>query len=738
MTLRFGPFLTAVLAVAAMSTRATAQRHVAPHDTGFFEARARALVSRMTLAEKVAQMRNDAPAIPRLGIPAYGWWNEALHGVARAGLATAFPQAIGMAATWDAQLVRREAEVISTEARAKYNDNIAHGRQGRSYQGLTFWSPNVNIFRDPRWGRGQETYGEDPFLSGSMAVQFIRGMQGTDPRYLKTVATVKHFAVHSGPEPSRHTFDARVSERDLHETYLPQFRAGIEQGGAYSVMCAYNALYGQPACGSALLLDSILRTRWKFRGYVVSDCDAVDDIYETHHLQPNGARASAVAVRAGTDLDCGSAYRHLTEAVDSGLVSEAAIDTAVYRLFLARFRLGMFDSASAVPWSGLSMHDVDRPADRALARRVADESIVLLKNARHTLPLSKRVKTLAVIGPNANDADMLLGNYNGAPSDTVTPLEGIRAAVGPGTRVMYAVGSDLAAGIRARDAGANADSARMLDSAMTIARQADAVILVLGISPRLEGEEMRVHVPWFNGGDRTSLDLPAPQQALMRAVTALGKPTVLVLMSGSAVAIDWADAHVPGILEAWYPGQAGGTAIADVLFGDYDPAGRLPVTFYRSASDLPAFDDYSMAGRTYRFFSGTPLYPFGHGLSYTTFSYSNLRVSAPRVGADDTLTVSVDVRNTGGRSGDEVVQLYVKHLGSSVPRAREDLRGFARVSLSPGELRTVRLRVPVASLAYWNAALHALVVEAEPVQLRVGGSSADIRLTKSVDILPSR
>jgi beta-glucosidase len=723
-----------ILAALGVTTGARAQHGPTRRDS--FEARAHALVSRMTLAEKIAQLRNDAPAIPRLGVPAYGWWNEALHGVARAGLATSFPQAIGMAATWDAPLIHDEATVISTEARAKYNDNIAHDRRGRSYEGLTFWSPNINIFRDPRWGRGQETYGEDPFLSGSMAVQFIRGLQGDDPRYLKTVATVKHFAVHSGPEPGRHTFDARVSERDLHETYLPQFRAGIEQGGAYSVMCAYNALYGEPACGSALLLDSILRTRWKFSGYVVSDCDAVDDIYETHHLQPNGARASAVALRTGTDLDCGSAYRHLTAAVDSGLVSEAAIDMAVYRLFLARFRLGMFDSAAAVPWSGLSTRDVDSPAHRALARRVADESMVLLENRHHLLPLSRRTGTIAVIGPNANDADMLLGNYNGAPSDTVTPLEGIRAAVGATTRVLYAAGSDLAPGIHPRDtADADADSARMLDSALTIARRADAVVLVLGISPRLEGEEMRVHVAGFDGGDRTSLDLPAPQQALMRAVAALGRPTVLVLMSGSAVAIDWADAHVPAILEAWYPGQAAGTAIADVLFGAYNPAGRLPVTFYRGTADLPPFDDYAMSGRTYRFFNGTPLYPFGYGLSYTTFSYSHLRVSSQCARAGDTLTVDVDVRNAGHVRGDEVVQLYVKHLGSSVPRPHEDLRGFARVSLSPGEVRTVRLRVPVASLAYWNAGQHAWVLEAEPVQLRVGGSSADIRLTQTVNLL---
>src|SRR6185503_13911936 len=397
--------IRALLTVAAIAAPWASPAHAQDRSASTsFEARARDLVSRMSLAEKVSQMQNDAPAIPRLGVPAYGWWNEALHGVSRAGLATSFPQAIGMAATWDEPLVLAEARVISDEARGKYNDAVARD-QRRTYRGLTFWSPNINIFRDPRWGRGQETYGEDPFLSGRIAVQFIRGMQGDDSHYLKTVSTVKHFAVHSGPEPTRHVFDAHVSERDLRETYLPQFRAGIEEGGAYSLMCAYNALFGAPACGSHLLLDSILRREWKFPGYVVSDCDAVDDIYATHHLQANGARASAVSVAAGTDLDCGDTYRHLVAAVDSGLVSEAQIDTAVTRLFVARFRLGMFDSAASVPWSGLSMKDVDTPAHRALALRAARESMVLLRNAGHALPLRSDLRSIAVIGPNANDPD---------------------------------------------------------------------------------------------------------------------------------------------------------------------------------------------------------------------------------------------------------------------------------------------------------------------------------------------
>ncbi len=844
-----------------------------------FAVRADDLVAHMTLAEKVSQIQDQAAAIPRLGITAYGCWNEALHGVAFDGLATSFPQAIGMAATWDDSLVYQEATVISDEARGKYNDAIAHGRHAR-FAGLTFWSPNVNIFRDPRWGRGQETYGEDPFLSGHLAVQFVRGMEGNDPRYLKTVSTEKHFDVHSGPEPERHVFNAVVSQRDLRETYLAQFRAGIVQGGAYSVMCAYSALDGVPSCASHLLLDTILRRQWHFPGYVVSDCDAVADIWRTHQQEPNAAAAAAAAVKAGTDLDCGRTFAALTAAVDSGFITEARIDTAVDRLFLARMRLGMFDPPDSVPWSHFGLDDVDTPAHRALALRAARESMVLLKNDGNLLPLRKDLGTIAVIGPDADAPDVLLGNYNGSPSDSITPLRGIRAAVGAHTRVLYAQGSELAdglamvepvpaavfdsggAGLRvtyygshdfqgspvdsAADSTVNADwgtaaprpnlnpgdfgvrwtgsfrapasgayvlqlrgtvrfdlwlddslvlsstqatrpraaadsalqpgeyarpvtvratvpldsghtyrfrleasqsggdarlqfawvppAAWLAAGALDAASRADAVVLVLGLTSGMEGEESRLDIPGFLGGDRTSLALPAPQEALMQSVAALGKPTVLVLMSGSALAVNWAQAHVPAILEAWYPGEAGGTAVADVLFGAYDPAGRLPVTFYRSVHDLPPFDSYGMAGRTYRFFNGTPLYPFGYGLSYTTFAYADLRVSADSIGPSDTLAVQVDVTNTGARAGDEVVQLYVRHPDSVVPRAREDLRGFARVHLAPGETRTVTLHVPARSLAYWNPNAQRWRVEAEPIELRVGSSSADIRLTRTVRV----
>jgi beta-glucosidase len=688
------------------------------------------LVSKMTLAEKVGQMKDVAPAIVRLGIPAYNWWNEALHGVARSGLATVFPQAIGLAATWDDSLMYRTASVISDEARAKYQEYLRRDKHER-YGGLTFWSPNINLFRDPRWGRGQETYGEDPFLTGRMAVQFIRGMQGDDPKYLKTVATVKHFAVHSGPEPSRHTFDAVVSERDLRESYLPHFEAGIREGGAFSLMCAYNSVDGNPACGSEMLLKQVLRDEWGFQGYVVSDCGAINDIYQGHKAVATAPQAAALGARTGTDLECGSVYNNLAAAVQQGLIIESAIDTAVVRLFTARFRLGMFDAPEHVRWAQIPFSVLDEPSHRDLARQAARESMVLLKNQGSALPLRKDVGTIAVIGPNADAPTVLLGNYNGTPTDPITPLRGIREAVSRNTKVLYARGTNLADGVFARDSIA---SDVLEAEAEKVARKADVVVLVLGLTNQLEGEEMQVQVDGFRGGDRTRLDLPASQERLLERVVATGKPTILVLLNGSALAVNWAQERVAAIVEAWYPGQAGGAALADVLFGDYNPAGRLPVTFYRSAEDLPAFDDYSMKGRTYRFFDGPSLYPFGHGLSYTTFAYDSLRTSADTIASDGTITVRVNVTNTGQRAGDEVVQLYVQHLGSAVERPRQDLRGFRRIALSRGETRTVEFSLAAVSLAYWNVATHGWTVEPGAVRLDVGASSADIRLTRIVHV----
>ena len=707
-----------------------------------FEARAADLVGRLTLDEKVAQMQDRAPAIPRLGIPAYNWWNEALHGVARSGLATVFPQAIGLAATWNDSLMFQVATVISDEARAKHQEYVRQDSRAR-YQGLTFWSPNINIFRDPRWGRGQETYGEDPFLTGTLAVQFIRGMQGDDSTYLKTIATVKHFAVHSGPEPDRHIFNAVVSERDLHETYLRAFAMGIQDGPAWSIMCAYNRLYGKAACGSDLLLDDVLRGRWGFKGYVVSDCGAIDDIYERHRIVQTAAEAAALGVNSGTDLECGDTYASLVTAVQQGLITEARIDTAVTRLFLARMKLGMFDPPDMVRWAQIPFSALDDSAHRALARQAARESIVLLRNRHHTLPLSKSLRTIAVIGPDADDPRMLLGNYHGEPADPVTPLRGIREAL-PGARVIYARGADLAEGYSGLErapgsapAAADSESAASLDSAaVQAAEQADAVVLFLGLTANLEGEEMRLDVPGFKGGDRTTIDLPAPQKALLERIVKVGKPTVLVLMSGSALAVTWAQRHVNAIVEAWYPGQAAGSAIADVLFGDYNPGGRLPVTFYRSTADLPPFDDYAMTGRTYRFFTGKPLYAFGYGLSYTKFTYSHLTTSAKTLAASDSLSVAVDVKNDGKVRGDEVVQLYVRHEGSRVPRPRLDLRGYRRITLDPGQSRRVSFTLSGASLAWWDSTAQRWTVEQDRVRLQVGGSSDADRAHTTISVTP--
>ncbi len=696
-----------------------------------FAERVNDLVGRMTLEEKVSQMKDVAAPIPRLGVPEYNWWNEALHGVARSGLGTVFPQAIGFAATWDDSLVYRMATVISDEARAKYQEYLRNDSHKR-YQGLTIWSPNINIFRDPRWGRGQETYGEDPYLTGRLAVHFIHGLQGNDPRYLKTVATVKHFAVHSGPELDRHQFDAVVSERDLRETYLPQFEMGIREGGAYSLMCAYNRVGGKAACANDVLEKDILRGEWRFPGYIVSDCGAIDDVYLHHRLVGAAQEAAAIAVKTGTDLECGRVYSNLVEAVKRGLITEAQLDTSVKRLFLARFKLGMFDSPDRVRWQRIPFSVLDQPAHRALARQVARESMVLLKNQGGALPLRKNLGTIAVIGPNANDPEMLLGNYNGIPKDPITPLRGVREAVGARTRVLYARGSDLAPGTPPLNAGAPTTADALEAEAVQAAQQADAVVLMLGLTARLEGEEMPVEVPGFKGGDRTSIDLPAPQQRLLERIVAVGKPTVLVLLNGSALAVNWAQDHVPAILEAWYPGQAGGAAIADVLFGDYNPGGRLPVTFYRDTRDLPAFDDYRMADRTYRFFKGTPLYPFGHGLSYTNFRYARLRTSGAARRISDTLLVRVNVTNIGVRAGDEVVQLYVQHVASGVARPVRELKAYKRVTLKAGQTRTVALPLAAKSLAYWNADQHRWVIEPDSVKLVVGSSSADARLSKMI------
>ncbi len=779
------------------------------------EQRVNDLVSRMTLEEKVSQMQDVAAAVPRLGIPAYNWWNEGLHGVARAGNATVFPQAIGLAATWDTDLIHRVAEVISTEARAKYNDAIQHGNTGR-YFGLTFWSPNINIFRDPRWGRGQETYGEDPYLTSRIGVAFVTGLQGDDQNYLKTVSTPKHFAVHSGPEVLRHRFNVPVSPHDLVDTYTPAFRATIMEGKADSVMCAYNAVRGEPACANHMLFDT-LRNKWGFKGYVVSDCWAISDLHQGHGFVLTLEQAAALAVKAGTDLSCGPEFSALPFALRNRLLSNDDLDRAVKRLFEARFRLGMFDPPDRVPWSKLSLADNDTPAHRQVALEAARKSIVLLKNERNILPLKPSVKTIAVIGPNADSLSVLLGNYNGNPSSYTTILDGLRkrfrnteiltemgspitetSAVLLSSEYLRTGGANSKPGLSAEyfsnvnlsgspvlkrvDAGvdfewnnvspgpgvpawnysvrwsgelippaqgdyrlgASADggyriyldgkkfiddsaphgtrtmttlvhlqaghsypirmeylhtwweaTARLLwlppnlsEEAVNAARKADVVIAVVGITAQFEGEESDSSDPGFFGGDRLDLNLPRPQQELLESVAATGKPLIVVLTNGSALAVNWAQQHAAAIVEAWYPGEQGGAAVADVLSGDYNPAGRLPVTFYQSVAQLPPFGNYSMAGRTYRYFTELPLYPFGYGLSFSSFNYSDAKVSQAQVAADGTASLSVRVSNASSVPGDEVVQLYLSHPGVDGAPIRA-LAGFQRIHLDAGASKNV-------------------------------------------------
>jgi beta-glucosidase len=663
-----------------------------------FDGRARGLISRMTLAQKIGQMVNDAPAIPGLGVPAYDWWSEGLHGVGRAGIATVFPQAIGLAAMWDEPFLRAVATAISDEARAKHSEALRRGRRGR-YQGLTFFSPNVNLFRDPRWGRGQETYGEDPYLTGRLGVAFIQAMQGqaqgaTPPPYLKLVATAKHFAVHSGPEAARHGFDARVSAHDLRDSYLPQFEACVREGGVGAVMPAYNRVDGEPCAASPRLLRTILRGEWGFGGFVVSDCGAIDDIYRAHGVARSAEEAAARAVRAGTDISCGGTYRALVKAVPQGLIGEAEIDRAVVRLFTARFALGMFDPPERVSWARIPMQVVDSPAHRELAKRAAQKSMVLLKNSAGVLPLAPSMKAIAVVGPTADDQDVLLGNYNGKPSRAVTILDGLRAkARARGVELHYAKGCGLAS-----------PSARAIgDAVAAVARpEVGAAVVVLGLSPKYEGEEGESALN--PGGDRRDLALPGVQQQLLEAVVATGKPTILVLTGGSALGIEWAQAHVPAIVVAWYPGEEGGTAVADVLFGDYNPGGRLPVTFYRSVADLPPFEDYAMEGRTYRYFRGQPTFPFGFGRSFTTFAYGDLRIAPERGAARDGFQVSVEVTNTGARAGDEVVQLYVTDDAASAAVPIRSLAGFRRIALAVGERQRVTFPLDARALSFVDAA----------------------------------
>lgn len=623
--------------------------------------RAKALVAQMTLAEKCAQMKYDAPAIERLGVPEYNWWNEALHGVARSGAATVFPQAIGLAATFDTPRMKETAAAISDEMRAKYNQYRKFGGT-QIYQGITAWSPNINIFRDPRWGRGHETYGEDPYLTGAMGTAFVQGLQGDDPVYRKVDATLKHYAVHSGPEALRHGFDAKVEEGDLFETYLWAFQYCIDHADPSAVMGAYNRVNGEPACGSKTLLQDILYGKFGFQGYVVSDCGAICDINREHHVTQNEAESAALAVNNGCSLNCGDAYKWLKTAVVLGLISEETITAAVEKLFEARFRLGMFDQDC--PYNQLSDDLVECPQHLALSRKMAQESVVLLKNDG-ILPLQPD-QSIAVIGPNAGDLSVLLGNYNGTPSQYTTLLRGIQEAAQG--KVRYAKGCHI------YEAEVKRWDEHPLREALIAARQSDVVILCMGLNPLMEGEQGDA----YNGdmsGDKSTLDLPVSQKVLVDEILQLGKPTVFVNVSGSCINLTKADQECNAVLQVFYPGAEGGKAVADILFGKVSPSGRLPVTFYRSDKDLPPFTDYSMENRTYKYFRGEPLYPFAHGLSYTQFALEDLSF--------DGVSVKGVLRNTGSMAGGHVIPVFVKDPEDSSVNCR--LAGFTRLELDPGQ-----------------------------------------------------
>lgn len=690
--------------------------------------RVRDLVGRLTMEEKAAQMLHESPAVERLGIPAYNWWNECLHGVARQGVATVFPQAIGMAATWSRETMTAVGEVIATEARAKHHEYLRQNDHGM-YKGLTYWTPNINIFRDPRWGRGHETYGECPYLTSKLAVSLCSALQGDDPNYFKVVATPKHFAVHSGPEALRHHFDAVVSQKDLWETYLPAFHACITEANAQSIMGAYNRVNGEPCCGSPTLLTEILRERWGFEGYVVSDCWALKDFHENHQVTRTPEESAALGVKMGCDLNCGCTYEHIPAAVRQGLLSEADLDVCLTRLFTARMRLGMFDPPERVPFASIPYEENDSAAHHAVALETARQSIVLLKNANNLLPLRRDLSSIAVIGPNANDDQVLLANYFGQPSVSVTPLEGIRAAVSPGTKVWTTLGC--------KRTGMKTDGVRNhanLSEAISMAQRADVTVLCLGLSAELEGEQDDIGAT-DTGGDKSDLKLTGLQQRLMEEIVALGKPVVLVVMAGSPMDVSWAQDHVGAIVDIWYPGPFGGTALADVLFGKVSPAGRLPVTFPRSIADVPSFTSYDMSGRTYRFSSKTPLYPFGFGLSYTSFTYDNLRPSSAAISPNSPIELSVLVTNSGHFDSDEVVQVYVEQLAGAQDGPLRELRGFERIHLAAGESRQVMFTLSAKDVSIVDESGKRRLSPGT-FRIHVGGSQPDARSVELVGQAP--
>ena len=677
------------------------------------EQRAEILVSQMTLEEKVSQMTYYASALPRFGIMEYNWWNECLHGVGRAGVATMFPQSIGMAASFDDGMLHEIADTIATEARIKHHAAARMGDHG-IYKGLTMWTPNINIFRDPRWGRGHETYGEDPFLTARMGVAFIKGLQGQNDTYYKCIATAKHFAVHSGPEADRHAFDAVASKKDMAETYLPAFKAAVQEAGVYSVMGAYNRVNGEAACASPTLLQSVLRDQWGFDGYVVSDCGAIEDIYEHHKMVTTATEAAAMAVRNGMDLCCGRVFPHLLEAVSQGLIDEEAITRSAYRLMLARMKLGMFDPEEGQPYTGMPYLRNDCAEHHALSLRMAEQSLVLLKNQDGLLPLDARaLKTVAVIGPNADSRAALIGNYNGTPSETYTVLEGLRQRA-PGIRWILAEGSALTGG--SSEEGWGESATFRIAEALQAVEIADMTIVVTGLTGESEGEE------GYGSGDRETMYLPQSQRDLLDALATTGKPMILVNMTGSATLFPHAEAF-GAILQAWYPGQMGGLAIANVLLGDTCPSGRLPVTFYQSMAQVPDFKDYAMQGRTYRYLQDAPAYPFGYGLSYTRFAYEGLTAAATQEGG---IALTVTLRNTGDRDAEEVAQAYVRWHQPAHATPIHQLAAFKRVALKAGETCTLQLCIAPDQLRVYDEQGTACPY-AGTVEVFVGGGQPDAR-----------
>ncbi len=673
------------------------------------------LISRLSLDEKLTQLINDAEGIERLNIPKYNWWSECLHGVGFAGKATVFPQAIGLAATWNIKLMSKVVNAISDEARAKHHKSFRKNKS-KWFRGLTFWSPNINIFRDPRWGRGQETYGEDPYLTSRMGVTFCKGLQGDHTKYLKLVATPKHYAVHSGLESERHRFNAVVGKKDLWETYLPAFKACIQEAKAFSIMGAYNRTNGEACCASNTLLEEILRKKWDFKGYVVSDCGAIADIFRHHKMVETGGEAAAMAINAGCDLFCrsidpsvkkGKRWQWIKEAVEKGLLTEETVDKSVKRLFTARFLLGMFDPPEMVPYAQIPFEVNDCEEHRALATQAARESIVLLKNEGDFLPLDKNIKSIAVIGPSADGLDVLVGNYHGDPSEYTTFLQGIKNKLGANSDVYYAKGCDLLDKIT--------DG---FSEAIEIVKKTDVVIVVLGISAQFESEEGAGQRSEAKG-DRIDLNLPKVQEELLKEIHATGKPIILVLTSGSALSVNFAKENIPVILEVWYPGEEGGTALADIIFGDYNPAGRLPVTFYKSIDQVPDFRNYNMEGRTYRYFKGEPLYSFGYGLSFTKFKYSNLKIPN-KTKTDKATTLSVDVENIGKYLGDEVIQVYLSKRAISSNAPIRELQGFERITLQVGEKKTVSFTLTPKNLSLFDKNGNQIVKPGK-ISISIGG-----------------